>query len=455
MVPPQRPSKNVTLSRETSSDGAERRLRPIDFTIKSDAAVGTHTKIDLERASLNEGQIPYDPTPIKGDDPTDGEIGIVAPNHAPVLEPGGNATFSTITEDDTNNAGNTVQFVIDSVLPLDMIADSDQGALEGFAITGLDAGRGKWQFSIDVGANWSDVGSVSDTEALLLRPEDKLRFVPDAKNADAGSVTFRAWDQTGDTAGKQGTKVPIGTPGGESAFSEATETAGIMVTAVNDAPVLDPSGNPVLTTISEDDIDNQGNTVQSIIDSVTPLDMIADVDTGAVEGIAIIAANHSQGKWQFSTDGGSSWTDLGSPADTDGQRVLLRPGDKLRFVPDAKNADTASVTFRAWDQSGTTGTPGGTSPFSTATETASITATAVNDAPVLDPSAHPVFSTITEDETSNAGNTVESLIAGIVTDVDQNALRGIAVTGTANSRGKWQFSTDAGATWTDVGAVSD
>ena len=308
------------------------------------------------------------------------DITVTAVNDAPVLDPSGTPVFTTITEDDANNGGNTVQSLLDSVLPLSMIADVDNGAIQGIALTGLNSGQGKWQFTIDTGANWSDVGAVSDTQALLLRPEDKLRFVPNGKNADAASITFRAWDQTGTTAGKQGTKAQVDTPGGTSPFSVATETASIVVTAVNDAPVLDASGNPTLTSIGETDTNNSGNTVRSVIDSVLPLDMITDVDSGAVDGIAVTAVNKSLGNWQFSTNGGTTWTDVGDVSDS--QALLLRPEDKLRFVPDGKNSDTATVTFRAWDQTGATtgqqgtkvavGTPGGTSPFSTATETASI-----------------------------------------------------------------------------------
>ena len=40
-------------------------------------------------------------------------------------------------------------------------------------------------------------------------------------------------------------------------------------------------------------------------------------------------------------------------------------------------------------------------------------------------------------------------------DPDPGALSGIAVTAVDNSHGKWQFSTDSGAHWTDFGAPTD
>ena len=77
---------------------------------------------------------------------------------------------------------------------------------------------------------------MSDTQALLLRSTDLVRFLPDAKNGNTGSITFRAWDQTSGTAG---TKVDVSTNGGTTAFSTATGSSAITVTDVNDDPVLE------------------------------------------------------------------------------------------------------------------------------------------------------------------------------------------------------------------------
>ncbi len=49
------------------------------------------------------------------------------------------------------------------------------------------------------------------------------------------AITFRAWDTTNGTAG---TKVSAAVNGGTTAFSAATDTAAITVTAVNDAPTV-------------------------------------------------------------------------------------------------------------------------------------------------------------------------------------------------------------------------
>jgi uncharacterized delta-60 repeat protein len=167
-----------------------------------------------------------------------------------------------------------------------------------------------------------------------------------------------------------------------------TQTLSITVQNTNDAPVLDNTGNLTLTTITEDQTNNSGQTVASIIASDGG-DRITDDDSGAVEGIAITAISNGNGYWQYSINGGSSWSTMFSISGN--TSLLLRSTDYVRFVPNGQNATTGSLTFRAWDQtSGTAGTTvstltnGGTTAFSSATEVASITVTEVNDAPVFD-----------------------------------------------------------------------
>src|SRR5439155_1052026 len=133
----------------------------------------------------------------------------------------------------------------------------------------------------------------SNTSALLLRSSDSLRFVPDAQNATTASVTFRAWDQTSGTAG---TKVDASANGGTTAFSTATATSSITVTAVNDAPVLSGANN--FTTITEDQTGNSGDLVSTLIAG-----QVSDVDSGAVSGIAVTGLNSSTGAWEYSIDG--------------------------------------------------------------------------------------------------------------------------------------------------------
>ena len=153
-------------------------------------------------------------------------------------------SLTTITEDDTNNAGQTVASIISSAGG-DRITDVDSGSLEGIALTATNDGNGHWEYSIDGGTNWTDVGVVSDASALLLRDTDLIRFVPDGLNATTADITFRAWDQA---TGNAGNKADTSVNGGVTSYSSATETADITVTGVNDAPTFDLGDG--LTTFS-------------------------------------------------------------------------------------------------------------------------------------------------------------------------------------------------------------
>jgi hypothetical protein len=177
----------------------------------------------------------------------------------------------------------------------------------------------------------------------------------------------------------------------------------ISVTAVNDAPLLADT-SVTLSAIAEDagdddgsgedgdndsthNADNPGNTIASILTAA-----ISDPDGVAVEAIAVTAVDNTHGVWQYSTDGGSTWNNFsattGSIVDISSAARLLDSANTVRFVPDAEYSGSTTFTFRAWDKtSGSVGatadttTNGGSSAFSMATDTASVTVTSINDAP--------------------------------------------------------------------------
>jgi len=103
-------------------------------------------------------------------------ISVSATNDAPLLAGANN--FTSIGADQTSNDGNTVASLISG-----QVGDIDSGAVNGVAVTGLASGVGTWQYSTDGGSNWIAVGSVSDTSALLLAADDRLRFVPGGPGA--------------------------------------------------------------------------------------------------------------------------------------------------------------------------------------------------------------------------------------------------------------------------------
>jgi trimeric autotransporter adhesin len=158
------------------------------------------------------------------------------------------------------------------------------------------------------------------------------------------------------------------------------------VTPVNDAPSFVGSGSPTLSPIDEDEINSAGTLVSAFASS-----RITDPDAGALKGIAVIGLTEKlKGVWQFSTDDGASWTNLGNPTDTAAR--LLLPADRVRFVPNANYFGTPQLFFRAWDRTDgevagsvvdTSGKRGGTAAYSATQLRAKLAVNAVNDAPVL------------------------------------------------------------------------
>lgn len=187
-----------------------------------------------------------------------------------------------------------------------------------------------------------------------------------------------------------------------------------QIVITNKPPVLDASANPVFTAINEDDFTNSGTSVYDLIDSVSdvPLNMITDADYDALEGIAVITVDNTNGSWEFFTD--STWTAFGSVSETTAR--LLASTNLIRFVPNADFNGSVNLSFRAWDQ--TSDNPGeianvsnngGITAFSAEIETASITVNPVNDAPTFTSTA---ITSIDEDALYSYNITTNDIDAG-------------------------------------------
>jgi hypothetical protein len=157
-------------------------------------------------------------------------------------------------------------------------------------------------------------------------------------------------------------------------------TVVVRLNDLNDAPVLDNRGAMSLVAINQGDVTNEGTLVSALLAS-TGVTRVADADAGATQGIAVVAADTTNGSWQYSTDGGSTWRALGSVSDESARLLAADALTRVRFVPAPGYNGTVAVgiTFRAWDQtagenggSADASVGGGASAFSTATETASI-----------------------------------------------------------------------------------
>jgi cyclophilin family peptidyl-prolyl cis-trans isomerase len=384
---------------------------------------------------------------------------IEVPNTAPELTPATNVQLlGNITEDDSPITVPLTDFLVDGALDDNpqktRITDADEDVVGGIALFEV-IGNGTWKYSTD-GTNFSEVGTVSPDSALLLAPDAFLRYTPDGKNGETAIISYRAWDMT---SGTNGTKADVTTNGGKTAFSEKFDTATIDVADVNDAPVLNPaspslgnisSGTPLTISLTGSFINNGPGTTE-----------ISDVDLDAVVGGIALVGVTGGGTWKYSTDG-SNFSSI--VALTEKAALLLTKEATLRYTPGGTNNETATITYRAWDapegeKGGNlvdTTTHGGTTLFSTDTDTASLW---VNDAPVLTP-VDPSLGSTDEDTAlavnlsafiSTGANTAEQTI---ITDPNENAVvGGIALIGTTG-KGTWAYSIN-GSDFSDVGAVAN
>jgi len=115
-------------------------------------------------------------------------------------------------------------------------------------------------------------------------------------------------------------------------------------------------------------------------------------------------------------------------------------------VANANGSVYSSFTFQVQDDGGTAN--GGVD-LDPSANTIAFDVTAVNDAPALG-TANISLSGIDEDEQDSAGDAVEYIVNGLITDEDVYGplLPGaIAITGVDYSNGTWQYSLDHGDTW--------
>ncbi|MGL5096626.1 MAG: hypothetical protein ACRDD1_13615, partial [Planctomycetia bacterium] len=133
-------------------------------------------------------------------------------NSAPTLDASGTPRISAL------RAGTAVRSLVQ-----DRTFDRNLNPV-GVAVIGITNNRGgRWQFSVDGGESWRTVASPSNSRALLLSANARLRFLPASGSKTGRSqLIFRAWDQT---VGRSGQYFGITQAGGSSAFSSVADSA--------------------------------------------------------------------------------------------------------------------------------------------------------------------------------------------------------------------------------------
>ena len=163
---------------------------------------------------------------------------------------------------------------------------------------------------------------------------------------------------------------------------------GLHVLLTNVAPVLDDSGDPFLSAVDEDDINNSGTSVAELLARLAPNGSAADPD-GDVLGIAVVEGFFDNGSLQFDAEATGDWRGFGGLLEN--RSLLLGPDSLIRFRPseDFNGPVDPVIAFRLWDQSegvagdrfADTTLNGGETPFSVQIETASVLVEPIPDAP--------------------------------------------------------------------------
>ena len=331
----------------------------------------------------------------------------------------------------------------------DFVAGLDKIDLTSLVLTGPGPAQLAW-----LGAQGTDASASLANPALA---HGVWTYTPGA------GVTYLYADVDGD--GKADLKVQL----------NSSPLAGDFVgVPVNNAPVLDASKTPAGVAVLEDagaPVGAVGTPVSLLVDFASPsgqVDNVTDVDAGALLGIAVTGADSSNGTWWYSTNGGSSWSALGAVSGGTARLLAADAGTRLYFQGGADYDGQADITFRAWDQTsgisgGTADTTinGGTTAFSTATDTATFDVTPVNDPAVLSSATVNLTEANTSAAISTSGTLTISDVDSPQTFVTQAGTVGSYGTFAINTAGAWSYTASsahdefaAGSTHTDTFSVA-
>ena len=257
--------------------------------------------------------------------------------------------------------------------------DGSANSKQGIAIVQV-GGNGIWQYSTN-GTAWTTIGTVlgrglgapqlSPTHALLLSAADSLKFTPAANWNGQANLFFLAWDGS---QGKAGGTANASSAGGTTAFSV---TAGDLALTVSPVPQWVGTGAH-LTSIAPGvynppSLTNPaGNTIASVFASY-----FQDSKPAVSVGVAVVSVPATNnGLWQFSTNGGGTWTTIPGRLDHRGIAAVINRRNPLRAQEHLRRRRFAHCL--AWDGSvGIDGKPGnpaklGTQAFSPKTLTAAV-----------------------------------------------------------------------------------
>ncbi|TWU08136.1 LamG-like jellyroll fold domain-containing protein [Stieleria varia] len=267
-------------------------------------------------------------------------------NDAPVLTPYGPTL--PLTENSAAYTNTVASLLGTSVTDVD-------GDPEGIAVTDVSGSNGVLEYSIDGGA-WAAFGSPTDSNALLLKATDQIRFTPNGISGGTMTMTYHAWDQS---TGTSGSNANVTTNGGSTAFSSNTDTVTITITEINDAP----SGADNTIMINED---------ATYTFAATDFGF-TDIDNDSFNRVWIMTLpGQGQLLYNGSTFAANNWIDKG---DIDLGLLTYEP------AANGNGSSYASFDFQVQDDGGTVN---GGSNRDASSNTITFDVTAQNDAPTVD-----------------------------------------------------------------------
>ena len=225
--------------------------------------------------------------------------------------------------------------------------------LDGHTMAGLHGAyapaEGHREERIYLNANWLASANAAAVEAVLLE--------------ELGHALDWRINGSNDTAGDEGAIFSALISGVAIPVVETTQNDhhtlfinGQRIAVEAAAPTLTTSASPQFTAIAANSgvpSGAVGTLVSALIDSGGSLNNFSDAD-GDSPAIAIISTNLNGGTLYYSTNNGTSWSDVGAVS-ASSARVLYADGNtRLAFAPAADYSGTISdlISFKAWDRNG-------------------------------------------------------------------------------------------------------
>ena len=425
---------DVQLATTTTAGGglySFANLAPGDYIVRVDAANFTGGGALLNRVTATGAADPDDN--VEGDDNGANGAGGIVVTQAITLTQNGETTLDGSGKLDINNTLD-LGFIELNDPPVNTVPGTqtiNEGATATFtggtaiSVNDVDVGAGNLTVTLSVnhgvltlsgtaglafgaGDGTTDATmTFTGTQAAVNAALNGLVYTPNTDFNGSDTLTVTTNDN-GNTGSDPGTS-------GGPADEQDSDTVTINITAINDAPTVVNGTTETSTTIAEDTPLALGQSVTALFgghysdaaDNQVPNGGASS--PGAFTGIAVTANGSSgaTGQWQYSTNGGASWQDIG--AVTDATARLYNPGTLIRFNPTLDyNGAEPTLTVHLIDNSGPAitdhsmvnlsgvGATGGTTRYSAGTVDLGGTVTSLNDAPV---NTVPGTQTIDEDGT--------------------------------------------------------